>query len=54
MYPSVKSSLKKRCGYVDCYINKNRIKIKKNLLADAIKKSAALRQDKTFYNYYFK
>ena len=50
----VKSSIKKRCGYVDCYINKNRIKIKKNLLADAIKKSAALRQDKTFYNYYFK
>ena len=29
-------------------------KIASNLLADAIKKSAALRQDKTFYNYYFK
>ena len=48
------SSIKKRCGYVDCYLDKNnKIKINQKNISKAVDESLNLTQNKSFYNYYF-
>jgi len=48
------SLIKKRCGYVSCYLDKNnRIKINKKNISKALNESLNLNQNKSFYNCYF-
>ena len=48
------SFIKKRCGYADCYLDKNnKIKINQKNISKAVDESLNLTQNKSFYNYYF-